>query len=216
MLIPVSSMVEGYANLEDRPPVVDLTGGQPDLTPEWPVWFIRALVNLGIDDCYVWSDDNLSTDYLWRYLQAEDIALLGEYPRYGRACCLKGYSAESFTFNTKAPPSDFEQQFRLLERLQHDTRIDFFVYMTITSPDVTSVEPDISAFVDRLQAISETLPLRTVPLRVLEWGPVTARLNETRRGALRNQYVALASWQIELEARFSLEERSMGITEVPR
>lgn len=215
--VTVRAMVDGYLALDDRPRVVDLSGGQPDLTPEWPVWFLTELRDRGIDDCYVWSDDNLSTDYLWRYVSEDDRALLDEHANYGRACCLKGYDEHSFAFNTKASPNDFSTQFELLDRLRNATNIDFYVYVTFTAPSIDDgLAKRVGQFVDRLQSVSPTLPLRTVPLKVLEWGPVGPRLNNDRRAALHNQHEVVRLWQHELEDRFSPVERQLSIVDIPK
>jgi uncharacterized Fe-S cluster-containing radical SAM superfamily protein len=215
-MVSVAEMVRGYGGLADRPPMVDLTGGQPDLTPEWPVWFIEELERQKLESCYVWSDDNLSTDYLWKHLSSQQLAFLGEHPRYGRACCLKGYDAESFAFNTHASPEEFDYQFTLLERMQRETCIDFYVYATITAPSTDGLADHMAKFVDRLQRISESLPLRTVPLEILEWGPVSGRLDPSRRAALNNQYGVVSAWQEELARRFTGPELALKITAVPR
>lgn len=89
-----------------RPVVIDLSGGQPDLTPEWSYWFMEALTRRGIENSvYVWSDDNLSNDYLWHYLDSKQVARLAAFPNYGRVGCFKGFDERSFAFNTKAAPS---------------------------------------------------------------------------------------------------------------
>jgi uncharacterized Fe-S cluster-containing radical SAM superfamily protein len=36
-------LVDRYLELTPRPPVPDLSGGQPELTPEWVLWTIDAL-----------------------------------------------------------------------------------------------------------------------------------------------------------------------------
>ena len=39
--VSVNQMVETVRH-EPRPVMLDLTGGQPDLTPEWPWWMLQA------------------------------------------------------------------------------------------------------------------------------------------------------------------------------
>jgi len=54
--------------------MIDLSGGQPDLTPEWIPWMMEELNNRGLTDkVYLWSDDNLSNDYFWKYLSDAEI-----------------------------------------------------------------------------------------------------------------------------------------------
>jgi len=74
-----------YQAENDPPRVIDLTGGQPDLTPEWVPWMMHALRSAGLDKTtYLWSDDNLSNDYFWQYLTPDDIRTIREYEHYGR------------------------------------------------------------------------------------------------------------------------------------
>ena len=98
--------------------MIDLTGGQPDLTPEWVPWMIQEIQSRNLDDTiYLWSDDNLSTDYFWRYLSDDDIELVCNERNYGRVCCFKGFDQESFTFNTLADESLFDRQFRSISEV---------------------------------------------------------------------------------------------------
>lgn len=200
--VPVERMVEWTLQENPQRHLVDLSGGQPDLTPEWSVWFLEGLDRRSADNVYVWSDDNLSTDYLWRYLTPQQLAYLGEHPRYGRACCIKGFDRESFSFNTRAYPDLFDRQFTLLDRIRATTSIDYYVYLTITTPASRDVSPRMAAFVDRLQAINEYLPLRCVPLKIIEWGPVAGRLSPLHAESLVNQHAAVDAWLTELDRRF--------------
>jgi hypothetical protein len=99
-----ASLVDAYLAEPDPPAILDLSGGQPDLVPEWVPWTLQALTDRDAAAVYVWSDDNLSNDYFWRYLTAAERELTATHPRYGRVCCFKGFDAESFAFNTRAAP----------------------------------------------------------------------------------------------------------------
>src|ERR1700743_3453810 len=46
----VEQLVNAYASLEVRPSVLDLSGGQPELSPEWVLWTMDALERKGIAD----------------------------------------------------------------------------------------------------------------------------------------------------------------------
>lgn len=200
-MVLVSEMVDGVEAMRnpDRPMMVDLTGGQPDLVPEWPVWFLEELDNRGIDDVYVWSDDNLSIDYFWRYLTPEQIAFLGQHRMYGRVGCLKGYDGRSFAFNTKARSELFERQLDLIARFVKQTSVDLYLYATFTTPTTEGIGPAMRTLARRLGDISPSLLQRLVPLKVAEWGPVTARLDDERRTAVRNQFAALEAWRESLD-----------------
>ena len=48
--VTAEQLVDLYQALpdEDRPEVIDLSGGQPDLVPEWTLWMIGALAGAGL------------------------------------------------------------------------------------------------------------------------------------------------------------------------
>ncbi len=208
-------LVDMYCELEDPPQIIDLSGGQPDLVPEWVPWMMKELKERGMEDkVYLWSDDNLSTDYFWRYLTQDDIDLVQEYKKYGRVCCFKGFDEESFGFNTKADPKLFGRQFELMRRTI-ELGIDVYAYVTLTSSSAEAIEEKVKIFVDRLQQVDKHLPLRTIPLEIRMFTPVNSRLAAPPTGPLAYQQLAIQTWQRELENRFSDKELSMQITEVP-
>lgn len=213
--VTAHDLVEQYLAIPDRPPMIDLTGGQPDLVPEWVPWTMAALQDAGVaDSVYLWSDDNLSNDYFFRHLSDDTRQMVAEYPGYGRVCCFKGFDAESFAFNTKASPDLFDRQFDLFSQLLA-TGMDIYAYATFTAPSVGDLPTLMGTFVDRLQHISETLPLRLVPLEIEEYGPVTKRIKEEHRTSMEVQQVAIECWTAELQRRFSAADRELPINEVP-
>jgi uncharacterized Fe-S cluster-containing radical SAM superfamily protein len=206
-----AELVDTYLAGQDRPPVLDLSGGQPDLVPEWVPWTLQALAERGADHVYVWSDDNLSNDYFWRYLTDAQRELVATHPRYGRVCCFKGFDAGSFAFNTRAAPELFDRQFELFGKLLA-TGMDLYAYVTFTGPSTDRIGEKMTRFVDRLQCLAEALPLRTVPLQIEVWGPVAPRIGAAQRQAMRVQAKAIAAWQAELEARFTESDRNRPVT----
>lgn len=213
--LSVGEMIDLYEKENDRPAVIDLTGGQPDLTPEWVPWMMFELKRRGLSErTYLWSDDNLSTDYFWRYLSETEIRTVQEYVNYGKVCCFKGFDAESFAFNTKAAPSVFDRQFELFRRY-HSLRLDLYAYATFTSPQSHDVPAKMSRFVSRLQEIHSHLPLRVIPLEIRTFSPVSERMSDEHEVALKMQAEAIACWNHELEQRFSPDERALPIYAVP-
>jgi uncharacterized Fe-S cluster-containing radical SAM superfamily protein len=214
-MLSATELVELYLAEPNQPLMIDLTEGQPDLVPEWVPWMMRELQIRGLDRrIYLWSDDNLSNDYFWRYLTAQDHDLIANYPNYGKVGCFKGFDAASFAFNTKADASLFDRQFELMERML-TLGIDQYAYATFTTPDDTDIRSKMARFVDRLQSLDEYLPLRTIPLEIQVFTPVAKR-NITDLGAiLLNQQRAIESWQEEMQDRFSEDERKQPITGVP-
>jgi len=210
-----TQLIDFYLQQATVPVMIDLTGGQPDLVPEWVPWMMTELRTREMDQkVYLWSDDNLSNDYFWQFLSDADRELIGSYANYGRVCCFKGFNTESFAFNTKAEPLLFNRQFDLMDRLLK-VGIDLYAYVTFTTPSPKGIAEDIQRFVDRLQTLDENLPLRTVPLEIQVFSPVKKRLDDTIREALKNQYIAVDAWQKELESRYSGEQRTQRIADVP-
>ena len=208
-------MVDLFLAQASRPSVLDLSGGEPELTPEWVPWVLEELRRRDLDrDYYVWSDDNLSTDYFWKYLSPEQQELVVTYPNYGRVGCFKGIDEESFAYNTNASQDDFKLQFELMRRLI-GSGMDVYAYVTFTTPDERDIHERVDRFVDRLQEIDPHMPLRTVPLEIKVFTPVESRLNAAHAAALRIQWTVLEAWRRELDSRFSNALRSQSIVDVP-
>lgn len=201
--------------LESEPAlVIDLSGGQPDLTPEWIPWMMAEIKHRGLENSiYLWSDDNLSNDYFWQYLSDDQRALVAGYPNYGRVCCFKGFDHDSFSFNTRAAPELFDRQFQLMDRLL-TTGIDIYAYATFTCANTKDIPSKIARFVDRLQLLAENLPLRTIPLEIQAFTPVQSRLNDSRQMSLAHQWVAIESWKRELQNRFGSAGETSNIVDV--
>ncbi len=213
--LSASQLVDLYLKESNPPQMIDLTGGQPDLIPEWIVWTMSEIKNRNLEqEIYLWSDDNLSNDYFWRFLSEKEREVIATYPKYGRVCCFKGFNAESFAFNTLADVSLFGRQFDLMKRLL-TTGIDIYAYATFTTPSRFGIAGDMRRFVDGLQELNENLPLRTVPLQVEVFTPVQKRLDMNKKQALKYQWLAVEAWQIEIENRFSSEQRTLNIAAVP-
>ncbi len=211
-MLSVKEMVDYYLSEEDRPPIIDLSGGQPDLVPEWILWFADAIHERHLDrEIYLWSDDNLTTDFLWRFLNEAELKRLASYKNYGRVGCFKGFDENSFSFNTGAPPRYFKAQFSLMRRLI-ESGFDMYGYVTLTSDRNENLQSQISNFVDRIQSeVHPLFPLRTVPQRILEFTPTKRRIGGEQRKALEIQNEVVCLWQEELERRFSKEAREMRI-----
>lgn len=208
-------LVSLYLTEENKAPIIDLSGGHPELAPEWVLWMMQELQLRRLNnETYLWSDDNLSTDFLWKYLTHEEIDLICSYRNYGRVCCFKGFDPFSFSFNTRADPDLFGRQFRLAEGLL-SLGLDLFCYATFTTPNTRDIDQHMSRFVDMLQELDPNLPLRTVPLEITIYAPVRERLRTVPSEALANQYLAAEAWTEELTSRYSTEELEMAISEVP-
>jgi uncharacterized Fe-S cluster-containing radical SAM superfamily protein len=214
-MMSVGHLIDLWSAEGDRPKLIDLSGGQPEIVPEWILWTMRELLARHLDrEVYLWSDDNLSTDYFWKYLTDADREFIRSYSMYGRVCCLKGFDPQSFSFNTSAPPEEYDRQFVLLKRLA-ELGLDLYCYVTFTTDDTVNLDTKMSAFVDRLQSLDEHLPLRTIPLKIQVFGPTQTRLTPERTASLTNQCSAVDAWSNELERRYPASLRAMHISDVP-
>lgn len=211
-----TELVDLYRQIPDGPRIIDLSGGSPDLVPEWTPWMMRALTGAGLaETTYLWTDDNLSTTYLFDALPPADFALLRRYRNYGRVCCVKGFDPRSFAFNTRAAPEDYDHQFEVLRRVL-ELGLDVYGYVTLTSNHDDHVAQGVVDLIDRLQNIDPNYPLRVIPLRIQVFTPVEQRLagNDEREKSLAVQEEAIAAWMSELERRFSPELRALQIYDV--
>lgn len=210
-----SELVDLYRQISNAPRIIDLSGGSPDLVPEWTPWMMRALKDTGLaDSTYLWTDDNLSTTYLFDALSGEDLALLRSYRNYGRVCCIKGFDARAFAFNTRAAPQDYDRQFAILRQVLA-LGFDVYGYVTLTSSQTDGVAQGVADLVDRLQAIDSNFPLRVVPLRIQIFTPVEQRLDGDRERSLAVQEEAIAAWNGEITRRYNPDQRACPICEVP-
>jgi hypothetical protein len=142
--------------------------------------------------------------------------MLWTYRNYGRVCCIKGFDARSFAFNTRAAPSDYDRQFEILRRVI-GLGVDVYGYVTLTSPHKQGVAQGVADLVDRLQAVAPNFPLRVVPLRIQVFTPVEQRLarDAERERSLHVQEEAIAAWNAELARRFPTDLRALSICDVP-
>jgi len=198
----------------DNLSIIDLTGGQPDLVPEWSLWMMEEIEKRKMrDKVYLWIDDNLSSDYFWKFLNDEQIEYMKNFPKYSRAGCFKGFSEESFSFNTSVRSSLFQRQFEIFERFMRNG-FDMYAYATFTGEPIRNIKEVMSIFVDRLQKIHHNLPLRTIPLKVSPFSANKQTINDKYLLALNFQYVAYEAWNNELQKRFKQNEIDMAYEDV--
>lgn len=213
--LSIGEMLDLLIAEDGHPSVIDLTGGEASLTPEWVPWFLEELQHRGLEhQFYLWSDDNLSNDYFWSELPQGQQDLVAASCSYGRVGCFKGIDGQSFAYNTRAEECQFEMQFEVMRRLVA-SGMDVYAYVTFTTPTERDIAGRVRRFVDRLQAIDQNLPLRTVPLEVRVFTPVVSRLDELHRHAIQSQWKVLDAWKTELNQRFSNDLRSKAICDVP-
>ena len=207
-------LVRLYSMENERPSIIDLSGGSPDLVPEWTVWMMEALETEGLaSETFLWTDDNLSTEYLFDNLSKAQLSRLTAYRNYGRVCCFKGFDDESFAFNTQAAASEFDRQFVIMRRLL-DLGLDVYGYITLTGPNEAELPAKIARLFDRLQTLDPNLPLRVIPLEIREFSPMANRMNQERQFSLKVQARAIAEWRANIADRFDENARALDISSV--
>ena len=190
-----AALVDEYLALEARPPILDLSGGSPDLAPEWIAWTLDAIEQRDAKaTTFLWSDDNLSSDRLLRPESRAMLARIARAENYGKACCLKGYDPLSFAFNTRAEPEGFERQLAILSGYAR-TGLDMYVYLPLVGPPDPAGRRRIEDLAQRLAAIRDDLPARTVPLFVASFGAMAHRMNAALDDSLKRQWELLAYWR---------------------
>jgi len=213
--LSAEELVSTYRELAEKPPVIDLSGGEPDLTPEWTLWILNEVERVGLTgQVLVWQETNLSTRLLWEVLDRSDISYMAAFPGHSRVGCFKGFDEVSFAFNTRANPRNFVEQFEIFRNLV-GAGFEMYAYATLTGPAGHCSRPRVASFLDRLQRVHPLLPLRTIPLRVVPFAATKARLGGvSMSAALHEQNRAGDYWDEELERRFSRDELQMPYEDV--
>ncbi len=210
----IEELIAKFIAIKERPRVIDLSGGNPGLVPEWILWSIRTLKSFDAKNVYLWADDNLTVDYYSTVLTRSEIQEISIFPRFGSVGCFKGFDDESFSFNTSLPPGLFATQFNIFKTIL-SFGWDLYGYVTFTTHSAYSLPGRISKFVDRLQEIDENLPLRVIPLKIKPYSPTKDRMREIHEKSLRIQYDVLHCWLQELEHRFRPELLRKEICDIP-
>ena len=214
-LISVEKLIGIYQAEKDPPKIIDCSGGQPDLAPEWIPWMMQELEREGLHDkTFLWSDDNLTNDLLWSEVPISELDRMQSYKNYARVGCIKGFNGRSYSFNTKDQEDGFELQLNNLRRLL-TLDIDQYVYVTLTGLPEIDLLGEMRHFVDKLQQIDQNLPLRTVPLEIMNFGVTKMRTKDRDvTSPYSVQYEAVHLWRKELETRYSQHELNIDIDSV--
>ncbi|MFI3163497.1 MAG: radical SAM protein [Bacillota bacterium] len=197
--------------------VIDLSGGNPELTPEWPLWLLREIEKRGLSaKYYVWSDDTLSSCSMELYLSTDEIHELASYRNYGKVCCFKGFNEYSYTYNSGISGKNFLKSFDYLKRYI-DYGFDVYGYITLTIDTLENLENEISNFFDLVESrCCKNFLLRIIPLKIFIFAPTKNRLDVTDcyYSGINNQEKVLDAWVKELGKRFSKEELTKSIVSV--
>jgi len=207
-------MIDTFLKEKNRTCIIDLSGGNPELTPEWIIQTMKALDRKRLSQTiYLWSDDTLTTNYTFQFLSKEDLNYFKNYRNYGKVCCFKGVDPASFTFNSGLPGNMFYTQFEHFCRYL-DLGLDLYGYVTITAEDYSGIEEKVGEFMDKLQTIHPLLPLRVVPLKIFPFSPTNIRTTEKHTQAIEQQFLAADAWKKQLHSRFSTGQMETRISDI--
>lgn len=213
-MTPVKEMVDMYLDQSNPPPVLDLSGGQPELVPEWTLWTMEEIESRGLRGrVHVWVDDNLSGSYMRSVLSTSEISYIASFPNYSHAGCLKGLDDTSVRATTGSRGSSFHGQLRVLDDLL-SLGFDPVVYLTMTGPFDASPESAVRQAVRDIQRIHPLLPLKVIPLEIRNFSATTLRSKGTRENDRLAQYAAVASWENALSEIYELADLQIPPDEI--
>ncbi|VXC20036.1 hypothetical protein PSEUDO8BK_60029 [Pseudomonas sp. 8BK] len=195
-------LVDLALNEPTTPSVIDLSGGQPELVPEWCYWVMKEIERRGLaGKITVWSDDNLSCDFFWSKLTKEQRRFVLNFPGHYRTVCIKGFDSKGFTFNTGAPAYCFDRQLYLLQRLLSEgARLDVYLTMLDIARSTIETSNAIDDLLKRLRKIDPHLPSRVIPLKIGSFGNLFERANPKRLKTLGLQEERYNLWRDRLDA----------------
>lgn len=214
--LTTDEMIQLYIKESYQSKVIVLSGGNPDLVPEWVVNMMQSIERFNLNEMvYLWSDDTVTSERAFEFLSSDQIGCFTNYKNYGKVACFKGYDDCSFEFNTAMPKKYFNKQFDVFKRYL-DLGIDMYGYINFTSLDdnASRVAEKIAKIMDRFQAIHKMLPLRIVPQKIFVFPTVVSKITSKYESSLVNQHLALYMWNKELCNRFTDEQRNLNIAHI--
>ncbi len=216
--LSASEILDLYLMEQHPPNIIDLSGGQPFLVPEWIFWVLQELDRKGLSkDKYIWIDDNLSTKNLWNYLTPNQIEFMSSFPRLSIATCIKGFSKESFSFNTKTKQEHYNNQFLILKKLIN-SGFNIYCYATFTCKTIpkNNLKITITKFLDKLQNIHHNLPLRTIPIKIHNFSVPNSKESHKHlyQEAFKNQFIIYDEWHNQLSQRFNIDLEKYNYEEI--
>jgi uncharacterized Fe-S cluster-containing radical SAM superfamily protein len=199
--LTATELVDLYEAQDDKPQIIVLSGGSPDIAPEWVAWVLEELNGRGLGDrTFLWSDDNLSSFAMLERAFRPHLDVLRRSPNYGKVVCLKGFDEASFSFNTQVSADGFERQLAILDGY-FGLGLNLYGYITLTAGDSSAAASGIRRLMDRIQAGSDEFLGRLLPLQVTKYGSMVSRLDPARNASLHRQDQVLELWLEELERR---------------
>lgn len=213
--ITVDELMDLFFKDNSEPYIIDLSGGQPDIVPEWCYWIMQEVEKRGMKGkVYIWVDDNLTTvNCMEHFLTNDAIHYMASFPKHSRTCCFKGYDELSYQFNARDRSTSLKLQLDNFRKLLM-YGFDLYAYVTLTGPKGYATYQKIEQFVNELQSIHSLLPLRTIPLIIDVFNVTSMRMNPKYEESLVEQQIAFEYWDEVLNSRFSNEIRMRPYEEI--
>jgi organic radical activating enzyme len=213
--ITVENMVDMFVHEFPSIPILDLSGGQPDLVPEWCLWVMEEIEKRNLKNkVFIWVDDNLTTmDLMEKYLSKEQISYMANFPKHSRVCCFKGFDDVTYKFNIRNRHMHFAEQIDSFRKL-YNYGFDIYTYITLTGPEGSADKGKMKNFIKILREININLPLRVIPLEIKEFAVTRGRMNLFFAKALEEQYQAYEFWCELMDEYYTNEEQDMPFEKV--
>lgn len=171
-------LVDMYLSLDVPPKNIDISGGSPDLVPEFIYWFLKELENRGLmGKVSIWVDSNLEYEH-FRTLSPDVVSYIAEFPNIMFLCSLKGWDEESASLNARSK-NVFKNQIKGIEFLIK-SKIPFYFYLTFVSVN-SKITPDIKELFRILYCIDRSVPLRAIVLKVSSFSAMSSKSIEIIR-----------------------------------
>jgi len=216
-MLTTDELIELYLNQKNRPNIIDLSGGQPDLVPEWTLSMLKSIEKYGLrNKVYVWIDDNLSVE-MKQYLTVKELNYIVNFPKLSKVGSFKGYDECSFVFNTKASMDEYDKQFKVFKSLINHG-FDMYAYVSFTAPpeSIYNIKQKIKNFIKKLQEVHFNLPLRVIPLKIHPFTAIQDRNFQKYdiSKVYEHQYIVYQVWRDELKKQYSLESLEVAYEEI--
>lgn len=208
-------LIELYLKNENKSYNIDLSGGNPDIAPEWCLWFMKSLEKCNLKGIVsLWVDDNLGTDYLFTKISKKDREYMASFPKHVRLCCIKGYDDDSIIFNVRNKNASLKMQLKRLEQLIQEG-FEVIVYLTFVGPKGNISKEKIETLFYMLYNINPHLPLRCIPIIIKEFTAQQENCSlDFYRSALDEQFIGFEYWEEIMIEHYDYDDINLNPQEV--
>lgn len=185
------------------PDNIDISGGSPDLVPEFTIWMLEEIEKRGLKGkISVWVDSNLNGEYYEKCLSNSDLHYISQFPGFKFLCSLKGWNEESAYFNSGLR-GVFRQQIECLEFFSKNG-MNLYIYLTLLSSNFPS-EEDLRKLFAQLYAINRDLPTYTIPLGIKPFHAVSENAKASLLNAWKMQIECANMWDSIMLEQYSAD-----------